>query len=192
MAGKTSTARGASARKRCVEQRGGSLSIAGHGIAPECHAAFAAHCVNTAMTKKHASASFQKKSARAHSTQHTAHSTHRSLQHSHLSSGQKTDNDANEDAVSPPTLGPRGHEVEHAGRRGDECASEGGDAAAQEALQLRRRNLELHVVGGVRQRLAHALRAEAEYSMDEAAREHDLAELVEWHTHVLGEVAVEE
>jgi hypothetical protein len=32
--------------KSSVEQRGGSISIAGHGIAPVCQPAFAAHCVN--------------------------------------------------------------------------------------------------------------------------------------------------
>ena len=66
------------------------------------------------------------------------------------------------------------------------------EAAAQEALQLKRRNFELHVVGVIRQRLAQALSAEAEYNMHEPAREHDLAELVDWHTHVLAEVTVEE
>ena len=66
------------------------------------------------------------------------------------------------------------------------------EAAAQEALQLKRRNLELPVVGGIRQRLAQALGAEAEYHMDEPAREQDLAELVDWHAHVPAEVAVEE
>jgi hypothetical protein len=50
--GKASTEGGVSARKSCVEQHGESLSIADHGIAPECHAAFAAQCVNTAMTAK--------------------------------------------------------------------------------------------------------------------------------------------
>jgi hypothetical protein len=42
---------------------------------------------------------------------------------------------------------------------------DGEDAAAQEALQLKRRNLELPVVGWKQQRLAQALRAEAEYNM---------------------------
>ena len=140
------------------------------------------------MTKKHASVCLQKKSARALIT----HVTRRCLSHSHLSSGHKTAHDANEDAVNPPTLCPREHEAEHAGRRGDERVGEREDAAAQEALQLKRRNLELPVVGRHRQRVAQALSAEAEYSMDEPAREHSLAELVEWHTHVLVEVAVEE
>ena len=128
--------------------------------------------------------------------EHTAHmSPHRSLSHSHLCSGHKTAHDANEDAVNPATLGPRGHEAEHAGGRGDECVGEGEDAAAQEALQLKRRNLQLPVVGGHRQRLAQALSAEVEYNMDEPAREHDLAVLVDSqiiHMHVPAEVAVEE
>lgn len=94
--------------------------------------------------------------------------------------------------VDPPTLGPRENEAEHAGRRGDESASDGEDATAQEALQLKRRNFELHVAGGIRQRLAQALSAEDEYNMDEPAREHDLTELVDWNLHVLAEVAVEE
>ena len=109
----------------------------------------------------------------------------------HLSSRHKTAHDATEDAVNPPTLGPRGHEAKHAGRRGDECVGEREEAAAQEALQLKRRNLQLPVVGH-RQRLAQALSTEAEYNINEPAREQDLAQLVDWHTHLPPEVAVEE
>jgi hypothetical protein len=128
------------------------------------------------MTKKHASVCLQKKSARALIT----HVTRRCLSLSHLSSGHKTAHDANEDAVNPPTLCPREHEAEHAGRRGDECVGEREDAAAQESLQLKRRNLELPVVGCHRQWVAQALSAEAEYNMHEPAhREQDLAKLVE-------------
>ncbi len=66
------------------------------------------------------------------------------------------------------------------------------EAAAQEALQLKRRNMELPVAGRHRQRVAQALSADAEYNMHEAAREQDLAQLVDWRTHVPAEVAVEE
>jgi hypothetical protein len=53
------------------------------------------------------------------------------------------------------------------------------EAAAQEALQLKRRNMELPVVGRHRQRVAQALSADAEYNMHEAAWEQDLAELAD-------------
>ena len=144
--------------------------------------------MSTTITKKHASVCLQKKSARALIT----HVTRRCLSHSHLSSGHKTAHDANEDAVNPPTLCPREHEAEHAGRRGDERVGEREDAAAQEALQLKRRNMQLPVVGRHRQRVAQALSADAEYNMQEPAREQDLAQLVDWRTHVPAEVAVEE
>ena len=84
---------------------------------------------------------------------------------SHHSSDCKTAHDAHKNAVDPTTLCPGGHEAEHASGRCDERMGDGEDAAAQEALQLKRRNLELPVVGRKRQRLAQALRAEAEYNM---------------------------
>ena len=111
---------------------------------------------------------------------------------SYHSSGCKTAHDTHENAVDPTTLCRGGHEAEHAGRRSDESVSDGEDATAQEALQLKRRNLELPVVGGIRQRLAQAQSAKVEYNMDEPAREQDLAEIVDRDTRVLAEVAVEE
>jgi hypothetical protein len=109
---------------------------------------------------------------------------------SHHGSGCKTAHNAHENAVHP-TLCPGGHEAGHASGRCDERMGDGEDAAAQEALQLKRRNLELPVVGWERQRLAQSLRAEAECNMYEFAGEHDLAKLINCDTHALAEVEIE-
>ena len=65
----------------------------------------------------------------------------------HLSSRHKAAHDAHKDALNAATLRPRVHEAEHTGRRGDERVSCGEHAAPQEALQLKRLKLELHVAG---------------------------------------------
>lgn len=145
-------------RRECVEERrsaahGRSLSAAGHGIVPGWPGlppASAAQCVNK----------YNGQTMRA-----LAKDKWR-LPLSHHSSGCKTAHDAHKNAVDPTTLCPGGHEAEHASGRCDERMGDGEDAAAaQEALQLKRRNLEQPVVGWKRQRLAQALRAEAEYNM---------------------------
>jgi hypothetical protein len=89
----------------------------------------------------------------------------------HLGSLHKAAHDAHEHAVNPTTLRHRVHEAEYTGRRGDERVSRGEHKAPQEALQLKRRELNLHVEGQGRRRLTQALRTDIQSSKDELARE---------------------
>ena len=65
----------------------------------------------------------------------------------HFSSRHRAAHDAHKDAGDETTLRPHVHELEHTGRRCDECMSCEEHAAAQEALQLKRQKLELRVGG---------------------------------------------
>ncbi len=89
----------------------------------------------------------------------------------HLGSLHKAAHNPHEHAVNPTTLRHRVHEAEHTGTRGDERLSRGEHKAAQEALQLKRRELNLHVAGQGRRRLAQALRSNTQRSKDELAGE---------------------
>lgn len=63
----------------------------------------------------------------------------------HLSSRYKCAHDAHKDVVNPATLGPRVHVLDH--DRSDESVSDGEYKAAQEALQLKRQELEVQIGG---------------------------------------------
>jgi hypothetical protein len=71
----------------------------------------------------------------------------------HISSSHKDTHDAHDDAVNPTTLGPLGHETEHTGRWNGKSVSDGRYTAAQDALPLKRRKLEMQVGGEGRQRM---------------------------------------
>ena len=63
----------------------------------------------------------------------------------HLSSRHKAAHDAHKDTVNP--TGYLRRVQEYSGRRGDERVSCGKHAAPQEALQLKRLKLQLHIAG---------------------------------------------
>lgn len=63
------------------------------------------------------------------------------------------------------------HEAEYSGGRGNERLSRGEHKCPQEALQLNRRELNLHVAGQGQRWLTQALRTDIHRSKDELARE---------------------
>ena len=71
----------------------------------------------------------------------------------HISSSHKDAHDAHDDAVNPTTLGPLEHETEHTGGWNGKSVSDGRYTAAQEALPLKGRKLEMQVGGEGRQRM---------------------------------------
>jgi hypothetical protein len=91
----------------------------------------------------------------------------------HLSSRHKAAHDAHEDTVHPATLRRPKHQATRTGRRGDESARCGEHEGAQEALQLKRRKLDLHVAWQARPP-ARAPCVEEHGSEDEVVRERKL------------------
>ncbi len=113
----------------------------------------------------------------------------------HLSSRHKAAHDAHKDSVNPAILRLHVHAGEHTGRRGDECVSCGEHAAPQEALQLKRQEVELHAKGPRRgegwQQLARALHMEEDGDVDEFDRAHNFVKLlVDRGAHEPAEVTI--
>ena len=120
-------------------------------IVPGCPTQFAAKYVGVMIVKQYA--------WRAHHSQPP-----------HLSSHHKAAHHTHKDAANPTTLRRRVQEIKTAGGQRGKCLSCRKHAAPQEALQLQRRELNLHVAGQGWRQLARALGMDAERSKDEVAR----------------------
>ncbi len=89
----------------------------------------------------------------------------------HLSSRHKAAHHTHKNVANPTTLGLRVQDIKAAGGQRGKCLSCRKHAAPQEALQLQRWELNLHVAGQGWRQQARALGMDAERSKDQLARE---------------------